>query len=101
MICMVVPNSGGTADFVRPEHAKSCSGFLLSCRENKAMSYRNNKAISHKSTRESGERIFVRKRWETADILCVFQGFPNAFLAERIRQNPQAYLRDVADKTRR
>lgn len=60
------------------------------------MSYRNNKAISHKSTRESGERIFVRKRWETADILCVFQGFMNAFLAEKIRQDPQTYLRGAA-----
>ena len=62
------------------------------------MSHRKNKAISHKSARESGERLFVRKRWETADILCVFQGFPNAFLAERIRQNPMMSLCGFAEK---
>ena len=31
-------------------------------------------AIPHKSPRESDERFFVRKRWKTAGILCVFQG---------------------------
>ena len=53
-------------------------------------------ATPHKSARESDERFFVRKRWKTAGILCVFQGFPNAFLAKKIRQNPKAYLRGVA-----
>ena len=32
------------------------------------------KAIPRKSTRESDERFFVRKRCKTAGILCVFQG---------------------------
>ena len=54
------------------------------------------RAIPHKSARESDERFFVRKRWKTAGILCVFQGFPNEFLAEKIRQNPQTHLRGVA-----
>ena len=54
------------------------------------------KAMPHKSARESGERFFVRKRWKTAGILCVFQGFPDAFLAEKIRQNPQTHLCGVA-----
>ena len=54
------------------------------------------RAISHKSARKSDERFFDRKRWKTAGILCVFQGFTNAFLAEKIRQNPQAHLRGVA-----
>ena len=53
-------------------------------------------AIPHKSARESDERICVRKRWKTAGILCVLQGFPNAFLVERIRQNPQTHLCGVA-----
>ena len=53
-------------------------------------------AIPHKSARESDERFFVRKRWKTAGILCVFQGFPNEFLAEKIRQNPQTHLCGVA-----
>ena len=54
------------------------------------------RAIPYKSARESGERFFVRKRWKTAGILCVFQGFPNEFLAEKIRQNPQTHLCGVA-----
>ena len=54
------------------------------------------RATPHKSARESDERICVRKRWKTAGILCVLQGFPNAFLAERIRQNPQTHLCSVA-----
>ena len=54
------------------------------------------RAIPHKSSRESDERFFVRKRWKTAGILCVFQGFTNVFLAEKIRQNPQTYLCGVA-----
>ena len=54
------------------------------------------RTIPHNSARESDERICVRKRWKTAGILCVFQGFPNAFLAERIRQNPKAQLCGVA-----
>ncbi len=33
------------------------------------------RAIPHKSARESDERICVRKRWKTAGILCVLQGF--------------------------
>ena len=41
-------------------------------------------------------RFCVGKRWETAGILCVLQGFPNEFLAEKIRQNPQTHLRGVA-----
>ena len=53
-------------------------------------------AIPHYLARESDERICVRKRWKTAGILCVFQGFPNAFLAERIRQNPKTQLCGVA-----
>ncbi len=57
------------------------------------MKYR---AIPHKSARESDERFFVRKRCKTADILCVFQGFTNVFLAEKIRQNPQTHLCGVA-----
>ena len=44
------------------------------------------------SARELGERIFVRKRCKTAGILCVFQGFTNAFLAEIIRQDPKTHL---------
>ena len=54
------------------------------------------KAIPRKSTRESDERFFVRKRCKTAGILCVFQGVTNEFLAEKIRQNPQSHLRGVA-----
>ena len=54
------------------------------------------RAIPYKSAREPGERFFVRKRWKTAGILCVFQGFPNEFLAEKIRQNPQTHLCGVA-----
>ena len=54
------------------------------------------RAIPHKSAREAGERFFVRKRCKTADILCVFQGFMNAFLAEKIRKDPQTYLRGAA-----
>ena len=54
------------------------------------------RAIPYKSARESGERFFVRKRWKTAGILCVFQGFPNESLAEKIRQNPQTHLCGVA-----
>ena len=54
------------------------------------------KAIPHKSPRESDERFFVRKRCKTAGILCVFQGFTNEFLAEKIRQNPQTHLCGVA-----
>ena len=53
-------------------------------------------ATPRKSARESGERFFVRKRRKTAGILCVLQGFPNAFLAEKIRQNPQTYLCGIA-----
>ena len=53
-------------------------------------------AIPRKSSRKSDERFFVRKRCKTAGILCVFQGFTNAFLAEKIRQNPQTHLRGVA-----
>ena len=52
--------------------------------------------IPYKSTREFDERFFVRKRCKTAGILCVFQGFTNEFLAEKIRQNPQSHLRGVA-----
>ena len=33
------------------------------------------KAIPHNSARASDERICVRKRWKTAGILCVLQGF--------------------------
>ena len=69
-------------------------------RRKKAVFRRNtlciSRAIPYKSARESGERFFVRKRWKTAGILCVFQGFPNEFLAEKIRQNPQTHLRGVA-----
>ena len=54
------------------------------------------KVIPHNSARETDERICVRKRWKTAGILCVLQGFPNAFLAERIRQNPKTQLCGVA-----
>ena len=54
------------------------------------------KAIPHKSSRESGERFFVRKRCKTAGILCVFQGFTNAFSAEKIRQNSRTHLYGVA-----
>ena len=54
------------------------------------------RAIPYKSAREPGERFFVRKRWKTAGILCAFQGFPNEFLAEKIRQNPQTHLCGVA-----
>ena len=46
------------------------------------------KAIPHKSARESDERFFVRKRCKTAGILCVFQGFTNAFLAKKILGTP-------------
>ena len=53
-------------------------------------------AIPHKSAREFDERFFVRKRCKTAGILCVFQGFTNEFLAEKIRQNPQTHLCGVA-----
>ena len=53
-------------------------------------------AIPYKSARESVERIFVRKRCKTAGILCVFQGFTNAFLAKRIRRNPQTHLYGIA-----
>ena len=53
-------------------------------------------AIPRKSSRKSDERFFVRKRCKTAGILCVFQGFTNAFLAEKIRQNPQTHLCGVA-----
>ena len=43
--------------------------------------------------RESLTRDFsVRKRCKTAGILCVFQGFTNAFLAKNIRQNPKTHL---------
>ena len=59
-----------------------------------------NRATPHKSARESDERFFVRKRCKTAGILCVFQGFTNAFLAEKIRQNPQTHLCGVALKER-
>ena len=54
------------------------------------------RAIPYKSAREPGERFFVRKRWKTAGILCVLQGFPNEFLTEKVRQNPQTHLRGVA-----
>ena len=50
------------------------------------------RAIPHKSSRESDERFFVRKRCKTTGILCVFQGFTNEFLAKKIRQNPQTHL---------
>ena len=47
-------------------------------RRKKAVFRRNtlciSRAIPYKSARESGERFFVRKRWKTAGILCVFQG---------------------------
>ena len=46
------------------------------------------RAIPHKSARESDERFFVRKRCKTAGILCVFQGFTNAFLAEKSPRGP-------------
>ena len=69
-------------------------------RRKKAVFRRNtlciSRAIPYKSARESGERFFVRKRWKTAGILCVFQCFPNEFLAEKIRQNPQTHLCGVA-----
>ena len=55
------------------------------------MSFRIKEALI-KSARELGERIFVRKRCKTAGILCVFQGFTNAFLAEIIRQDPKTHL---------
>ena len=45
-------------------------------------------AIPHKSAREFDERFFVRKRCKTAGILCVFQGFTNEFLAEKISGPP-------------
>ena len=71
-------------------------------RRKKAVFRRNtlciSRAIPYKSARESGERFFVRKRWKTAGILCVFQGFPNEFLAEKIRQNPQTHLCGVAQE---
>ena len=50
------------------------------------------KAIPHKSARESDERFFVRKSCKTAGILCVLQGFGDAFLAKKNRQNPQSHL---------
>ena len=53
-------------------------------------------ATPHKSARESDERFFVRKKWKTAGILCVFQGFTNVFLTEKIRQSPQTHLCGVA-----
>ncbi|MDD6239098.1 MAG: hypothetical protein PUA87_06630, partial [Oscillospiraceae bacterium] len=59
------------------------------------------RAIPHKSARESDERFFVRKRCKTAGILCVFQGFTNEFLAEKIRQNPQTHLCGVALEKKR
>ena len=65
---------------------------MMQCR----VDYYAIRAIPHKSSRESGERFFVRKRWKTAGILCVFQGFTNEFLAEKIRQNPQTHLCGVA-----
>ena len=46
------------------------------------------KAIPHKSARKSDERFFIRKRCKTAGILCVFQGFTNAFLAKKILGTP-------------
>ena len=46
------------------------------------------RAIPHKSAREFDERFFVRKRCKTAGILCVFQGFTNEFLAEKISGPP-------------
>ena len=71
-------------------------------RRKKAVFRRNtlciSRAIPYKSARESGERFFVRKRWKTAGILCVFQGFTNEFLAEKIRQNPQTHLCGVAQE---
>ena len=54
------------------------------------------KAIPHKSARESDERFFVRKRCKTAGILCVLQGFTNAFPTKKIRQNPKTHLCGVA-----
>ena len=54
------------------------------------------KAIPHKSARESDERFFVRKRCKTAGILCVLQGFTNAFPKKKIRQNPKTHLCGVA-----
>ena len=50
--------------------------------------YEKYRAIPHKSARESGERFFIRKRCKTAGILCVFQGFTNAFLVEKISGTP-------------
>ena len=50
--------------------------------------YEKYRAIPHKSARESGERFFIRKRCKTAGILCVFQGFTNAFLVEKILGTP-------------
>ena len=52
--------------------------------------------MPHKSARESDKRFFVRKRCKTAGILCVLQGFTNAFLTEKIRQNSLAHLCGVA-----
>ena len=45
-------------------------------------------AIPHKSARESDEIFFVIKRCKTAGILCVLQGFTNAFLAEKSPRGP-------------
>ena len=70
-----------------------CNTNLLRKRRNTLCISR---AIPHKSARESGERIFVRKRCKTAEIVCVFQGFTNAFLAEKIRQNSRTHLCGVA-----
>ncbi|MCD7881849.1 MAG: hypothetical protein LUG47_09365 [Clostridiales bacterium] len=50
------------------------------------------KALPHKSARAAGEKFFVRKRCKSAGILCVFQAFANAFLAENSRQTPQTHL---------
>ncbi len=68
--------------------------LTLSERE-KLRQYRTNR-------QESLTRDFsVRKRCKTAGILCVFQGFTNAFLAEKNRQNPKMHLCGVALKLHR
>ena len=54
------------------------------------------RAIPYKSARESDERFFVIKRYKTAGILCVFQGFTSEFLAEKVRQSPQTHLCGIA-----
>ena len=80
---------------VEPEN-HSTRNRSSSCATGRRKRPRSFRAIPHKSARESDERFFVRKRCKTAGILCVLQGFTNAFPTKKIRQNPKTHLCGVA-----